>query len=140
MHRRALLLVPLALPLAPHAVAASFPANDIDIANPWAKPSVSEAAAMFASFLNRGAKADRLLAGRTPIADQVIFRDRDGSPLEFYDLLPRRPVALRPGGRYIALRGLKGPLAVDDSFPMTFHFAVAGKIAIVVKVEEGEEE
>jgi periplasmic copper chaperone A len=137
MKRRSLLLLPFSLSFAQAAHA--DPAR-IAIGNPWAKPSVTEAAAMFASFLNTGGRADRLMAGATPIAERVIFRDRDGSPLEYYDLLPRRPVVLRPGGRYIALRGLKAPLAVDDSFPMTFYFAAAGAIAVTVVVVEGQEE
>src|SRR6185437_15961253 len=48
-----------------------------------------------------------------------------------------RPVALRPGGKYIGLRGLKGPLALEDSFAVTLRFANAGEIAVTVMVEDG---
>ena len=139
MHRRHLLLAPLTLAWAASARGQSRIAG-IEITHPWAKPSVSEAAALFMGLRNSGPRADRLVAGRTAIAEQVIFRELDGSPLEYFDVLPRRPVLLRPGRRYIALRGLKRLLAIDDTFRMTLRFAEAGSIEITVQVEEGPEE
>jgi copper(I)-binding protein len=140
MDRRLFLLAPLSLGLVRQARAASFVLNGITVEDPWAKPSVTEAAAMFLTLRNAGPRADRLLGGATPIADRVILRELDGSPLEFLDLLPRRPVVLQPGRRYIALRGLKRLLAVDDRFPMTLHFAESGTLAFTVKVLEGPED
>lgn len=140
MDRRRLLLAPLSLFLARAAAAHSLTQGAIEIGHPWAKPSVGENAAMFLALANNGPRADRLLGGTTPVADAVIIRAADGSPLEYLDLFPRRPVALRPGGRYIALRGLKQPLAIDDSFPVTLRFAVAGIAVLTVIVAEGPEE
>jgi copper(I)-binding protein len=137
MNRRLLLLAPLTLVLGRAARAATFTIGGIAIGDPWAKPSVSEAAAMFMALRNDGPRADRLVAGTTPIAESVILRELDGSALEYFDLPPRRPVLLRPGRRYIALRGLRRLLAIDDSFPMTLRFAEAGSIEITVTVEEG---
>jgi len=139
MRRRIVLLAPLAVAAAGPAFGAEFAVGDIEISDPWAKPSVSEAAALFVRLYNRGRRPDRLLGGATPIAERVILRELDGSPLEYLDLLPRRPVALRPGRRYIALRGLKRLLAVDDTFPLTLHFAAAGSVAVTAIVAEGEE-
>jgi len=140
MHRRALLLAPFSLAIARSVEAASFTLGAIEVAHPWAAPSVTEAAAMFASIVNNGARPDRLIGGTTPVASAVIFRAHDGTPLEYYDLLPKRPVNLRPGRRYIALRGLKSPLALDDTFPLTLRFAEAGSITISVVVEAGPED
>ncbi len=140
MKRRLLLLAPLSLAIARRACAASTTIGPITITHPWAAPSVTEAAAMFLEMNNSGPRADRLIGASTPIAGTVIFRARDGTPLEYYDLLPRRPVSLRPGRRYIALRDLKGPLALDDTFPVTLRFARAGSIAITVVVEAGPED
>jgi len=143
MNRRTLLLAPLALLLPPEArpaLAHSFALGAIQIGHPWAKPSATDVAAIFMALGNTGDKPDRLVAGSTPIASEVIFRDRGGYPLEYYDLRPKRPVALRPGGRYIALRGLKIPLAIDDKFPLTLRFERAGTITIEVLVEPGPEE
>ncbi len=95
---------------------------------------------MSLALRNDGPREDRLIGGTTAIAERVILREFDGSPLDYYELLPRRPILLRPGRRYIALRGLKRLLAVDDMFPLTLHFAEAGKLDIMVRVAEGLDE
>ncbi len=124
MKRRLVLLAPLALALIPRrALAHSYTLGPIEIGHPWAKPTVTEAAALFMALYNTGDKPDRLVGASTPIATQVIFRDTGGDALEYYDLRPKRPLALRPGGRYIALHGLKKPLAIDDAFPLTLIFS-----------------
>jgi periplasmic copper chaperone A len=138
--RRALLLAPLSLAIIRPARAANFGIGSITLSHPWAAPSATEAAAMFLEMRNDGPRADRLVGASTPVAGTAIFRERDGTPLEYLDLLPRRPVSLRPGRRYIALRDLKGPLALDDVFPVTLSFARAGKITISVAVEAGPED
>jgi hypothetical protein len=140
MKRRLLLLAPLSLVIARSASAAGFTLGSISISHPWAAPSATEAAAMFMELHNDGPRADRLIAATTPIAGTVIFRARDGTPLEYYELRPKRPVSLRPGRRYIALRDLKGPLALDDTFPVTLRFAEAGSITINATVEAGPED
>ncbi|HKT17761.1 MAG TPA: copper chaperone PCu(A)C [Stellaceae bacterium] len=140
MRRRALLLAPLSLLVAGRAAAKDFAAGPIRIIHPWAAPSATEAAAMFVELRNDSPRPDRLIAAATPVAQSVIFRERDGAPLEYFELLPRRPVRLRPGRRYIALRGLKRPLALDEVFPLTLRFAQAGSIAISVSVEAGPED
>jgi copper(I)-binding protein len=139
MRRRALLLAPLLL-LARRALAHSYKLAAIEIGHPWARPSATGKAAVFLALSNTGSELDRLTGGSTPIAQEVILRAADGSPLEEMDLLPHRPVPLRPGGRYIALIGLKSPLALDDSFPLTLRFAAAGEITVTVQVEDGPEE
>jgi copper(I)-binding protein len=140
MRRRTLLLAPLSLALLGRAQAKDFTAGSIHIIHPWAAPSATEAAAMFVELRNDGPRPDRLIAASTPVAGSVIFRERDGTALDYYELLPRRPVRLRPGRRYIALRDLKRPLALDDGFPLTFRFAEAGSITIAVTVEAGPED
>jgi copper(I)-binding protein len=140
MDRRALLLMPLSLVLARSAAAQSFRLDAITVAHPWAKPSVDEAAALFLQLVNDGPRPDRLLGGAAPIAEKVILRARDGSAVDYFDLLPKRPVSLRPGRRYIALRGLNRPLALDDTFPLTLTFAEAGDLTVTVVVEAGASE
>jgi copper(I)-binding protein len=140
MKRRLLLLTPLALVIARAASARSFALGSITITHPWAAPSATEAAAMFMEMRNDGPRPDRLIAASTPVAGTVIFRSRDGAALEYYDLLPKRPISLRPGRRYIALRDLKGPLALDDTFPVTLRFAEAGDLTVTVTVEAGPED
>ncbi len=140
MNRRLILLAPLGVALARAARAQVFTDGGITIDHPWAKPSVTEAAAAFMVLKNHGPRADRLVGGASPIAERVILREFDGSPLEFYDLEPGHNVALQPGRRYIALRGLKRILAVDDVFPLTLAFAEAPPLEISVVVAEGPDD
>jgi hypothetical protein len=140
MNRRVLLLAPLALCCARAAQAKVFTLGSIAITHPWVPPAVTEAAALFMGLVNNGPAPDRLIAASTPVAGTVIFRAHDGTPLEYYDLWPKRPVDLGPGRRYIALRNLKGPLALDDTFPVTLRFAEAGKITVTAVVEAGPED
>ena len=138
--RRVLLLTPLALGCARPALAASsFNLGPMTVTHLWAPPAVTEAAALFMRLVNNGPAPERLIAASTPVAGTVIFRAQDGTPLEYYDLWPKRPVRLEPGRRYIALRDLKGPLALDDTFPVTLHFAQAGNITVTAIVEAGPE-
>ena len=142
MNRRALLLAPLAL-YCGRALAAGdkpFVLGPLTIAHPWVPPAVSEAAALFMRLVNDGPNHERLIAASTPVADTVILRAHDGTPLEYFDLWPKRPVELAPGRRYIALRELKGPLALDDTFPVTLRFAGAGDITVTAIVEAGPED
>jgi copper(I)-binding protein len=139
MRRRILLAAPLAL-VASHAAGAhSYKLGAIEIGHPWARPSVTEAAAVFLALSNTGRSNERLVGGTTPIAREVLLRAEDGAPLEYLELLPHHPLALRPGRKYIALVGLKGPLALDDSFPLTLRFDRAGEVTLTVMVEAGPE-
>ena len=140
MQRRILLAAPLALLAARVASAHSYQLGAIEIGHPWARPSGTEAAAVFVALSNTGRSNERLVGGATPIARELLLRAEDGAPLDSLELLPRHPVALRPGRKYIALRGLKRPLALDDSFPLTLRFDRAGEITITVMVEAGPEE
>jgi copper(I)-binding protein len=138
--RRSLLLAPLPVLLVRAASAQTVNVGPIRIDHPWAKPSATDAAALFVALENTGPRTDELVSGSTPIATEVILREADGSALESLELLPRRPMILRPGWRYIALRGLKAPLAIDETFQLTLTFAHAGRITVMASVEEGEED
>jgi copper(I)-binding protein len=140
MRRRILLLTPISWLLARAAWAHSYKLGAIEIGHPWARPSVTGKAAVFIAFNNTGDTNDRLIGGMSPIAKEVLLRAADGSPLEEMDLLPHRPLPLRPGGKYIALLGLKGPLALEDSFPLTLRFAAAGSTTLTVTVEDAPDE
>ncbi|HLJ64975.1 MAG TPA: copper chaperone PCu(A)C [Stellaceae bacterium] len=139
--RRALFLGPLGLvALARPAAAHSFTLATIEIGHPWALPSVSDTAAIFMALAIHGQETDRLIGADSPIAREMLLRDQDGAPLDFVELVPRRPIALRPGRRYLEMTGLQAPLAIDDSFPVTLHFHRSGSVMITVMVEEGPEQ
>jgi len=144
MNRRSLFFAPLALLLAPlgapRARARSFTLGAIEIGHPWAEPTTGDVAAVFMVLANMGNKPDRLISAATPVADTVLFQDYGNRPVAAFDLPPKRPVALRPGGRHIVLQGLNQRLAVGDGFPLTLRFAAAGNTTIIVQVEHGAAE
>jgi periplasmic copper chaperone A len=140
MRRRIFLAAPFALLAAGEARAHSYQLGAIEIGHPWARPSGTEAAAVFVALSNTGRSGERLIGGATPIARQVLLRAEDGAPLESLELLPHHPLALRPGRKYIALVGLTRPLALDESFPLTLRFDRAGEVTVTVMVEAGPEE
>jgi copper(I)-binding protein len=137
MTRRGLLLFGLALLLpARSARAHSYRLGPVEIGHPWARPSVTGAAAVFLALSNTGDTTMRLTGGASPVAREVLLRAEDGSPLEYLELPPHRPLALRPGRKYIALLGLSAPLALDESFPLTLRFASLGEVTVTVMVED----
>jgi len=143
MNRRSLLLAPLTLLLAlgaSRARAHSYTLRAIEIGHPWAEPSTGDVAAVFMALANMGDKPDRLIGAATPIADAVLFQDYGNRPIDAFDLLPKQPMALRPGGRRIVLQGVKRRLAAGDDFPLTLRFAAAGNTTIMVLVEHGPAE
>jgi len=140
MQRRSLLLAPLAWLIARPALAHSFKLGTIEIGHPWAKPAVTGKAAVFLALANEGPNTDRLIGGSSPMAAGTAICAADGSVLKEIMLLPHRPVAFRPGGKYIALDGLKRPLTVGEFFPLTLRFAKAGETTVKVIVENAPAE
>jgi copper(I)-binding protein len=140
MRRRDLFLAPLPFLWPGLDRAHAYRQGPIEIGHPWARPSVTGAAAVFLALSNTGKASDRLVGGATPIAEQVILRREDGTALDYLELLPHRPLLLRPGGKYLGLPGLTRLLALDDTFPLTLRFANAGEIEVSVTVEDGPAE
>ncbi|HYL49074.1 MAG TPA: copper chaperone PCu(A)C [Stellaceae bacterium] len=140
MNRRSLLLAPLTVLLAALGTsrgrAHSYTLGAIEIGHPWAEPSTGDVAAVFMALANMGDKPDRLVGGATAIADAVMFQDYGNRPIGAFDLLPKQPVALRPGGRRVVLQGVKRRLAVGDDFPLTLRFARAGQTTVMVMVQQ----
>lgn len=139
MNRRHLLLAPLVLLLSPidASRAHSYRFGVIEIGHPWAEPPTGDVSAVFMALANTGDKPDRLTGASTPAADTVLFQDSGNRPVAAFDLQPKQPLALRPGGRRIVLQGVKQKLAINDAFPLTLRFAVAGSVTILVQVERG---
>jgi periplasmic copper chaperone A len=92
---------------------------------------------------NKGPVQDRLLAAATPVADQAqlhteindkgIMKMREVPAI---DVKPGGQTMLKPGGLHLMLVGLKQPLKVGDSFPLTLTFEKAGRLDVTVTVEK----
>jgi periplasmic copper chaperone A len=111
----------------------------------WARPTAGAGTTGAAYFtLTNNGPADQLIGASTPIAasagvhetidDNGVMKMR---PVASIALAPDRPVTFRPGGYHVMLIGLKAPLKVGDSFPLTLSFAHAQPLTVTVKVQAG---
>jgi copper(I)-binding protein len=136
-----LLLAALARP----ALAHDYKLGDLEIGHPWARATAPSAptGAGFLTITNRGTAPDRLVAVRTPIAEQAQIHEMkmDGDVMRMreldkgLDIPPGGTVALAPGGFHLMLIGLKKPLTKDTRVPLTLVFEKAGSIDVELAVE-----
>ncbi len=136
--RRALIAGLALLPLAGPALAHSYKAGTVRIGHPWTQPTRDPVTDVFIALLNTGDVVDRLVGATTPIAEGVRIVDLvDGLPavVDALDLLPMRPVPMRPGARSLRLLGVRQPLVLGERFTMTLAFERAGTVEVEIYVE-----
>jgi periplasmic copper chaperone A len=114
-----------------------------EIRDAWARatPAGAKTGAAYATLVNPGAAADRLVAVSTPVAGQAQLHTHtdDAGILRMeavtaIDLPAGTSTTLKPGSQHIMLLELRQPLTPGDSFPMTFTFEKAGTIGVDIKV------
>ena len=135
MRRRSLLAALPWVLAAARASAHSYALGSVEIGHPWARPTTAQLGTAYLVLAVEGANRDELSAAQTPVADSVELRNAAGEAVPAIEILPKRPVVLRPGKPYLGLIGLKRALKLGDSFPLTLHFAIAGEITVTVMVE-----
>jgi copper(I)-binding protein len=135
MLRRSLLAALLSSLAAPSARAHSYILGSVEIGHPWARPTSAQLGAAYCVLAIKGDGSDRLLGAETPIAERVELRTAAGEAVPAIEISSGRPVVLRPGKPYLALMGLKRPLKLGESFPLTLRFDLAGEIAVTAMVE-----
>ena len=109
----------------------------------WARATApgQESGGVFLTLDNKGDQPDRLVAGATPVAASVEIHTMNmhGTIMrmeqqKLVDVPAGATVKLEPGGTHLMLVGLKSPLKVGQSFPLTLDFARAGHKQVEVKV------
>jgi periplasmic copper chaperone A len=135
----------LAIGLATFAAEAhSFKVGSISIGHPHARATAAgqPTGGGFMKFENRGSAADKLLSASATVSNSVelhtmsmqgdVMRMRQ---VEAIELPAGQTVELKPGGLHVMFIGLKAPLKVGDTFPMTLRFEKAGEVTVQVNVE-----
>ena len=135
MRRRSLLATFLWSCAATRAGAHSYALGSLEIGHPWARPTTAQLGTAYCVLAVEGDGSDKLSGAETPVAGRVELRNAAGEAVRSIEIAPKGPVVLRPGKSYLALVGLKQPLKLGDSFPLTLRFDVAGEISITVMVE-----
>jgi len=108
----------------------------------WARPTVPGQNVGGGYFrINGGPTADRLLAVSADISQSVELHTMrmDGDvmrmrQLDSVDVPANQSIDFKPGGMHVMLIGLKTPLKVGNSFPMTLRFEKAGSVSVNVRV------
>jgi len=135
MRRRSLLAAFLWSCAATRARAHSYVLGSLEIGHPWTRPTSAQLGAAYCVLAVKGDTEERLSYAETPIAERVELRNAAGEAVHSIEIAPKRPVVLRPGKSYLALVGLKQPLKLGDSFPLTLRFDIAAEITVTVMVE-----
>lgn len=139
----AILTLPLFGGLAP-VCAHEFKVGDIEIEHPWARatPGRAKNGAAFMKLENEGGTPDRLVDVRGDIAERVelhthihengVMKMRPSGPIE---VPAHGHVMLEPGSYHVMMIGLKAPLVMGETFPVTLVFEKAGEVTVEIKVE-----
>lgn len=140
------LLPALALLVSTAALSHSYELGSLRIDHPYARTTVAQQAngAAYLTVENRGAGPDALVSASSPAAKEVQLHSMkmDGDVMRMRELsrievAPRATVEMKPGdGHHLMLIGLKQPLKAGDKVPVTLVFEKAGKLEVVVAVEE----
>ena len=123
------------------AAAAAQPAV-VKVEAAWARPTVAGQGAGGGYLkITGGAAADRLLGGSAGISQAVEMHSMqmDGDVMRMREVdgigVPAgQAVELKPGGLHLMFTGLKQPLKVGESFPLTLRFEKAGEVKVQVKI------
>ncbi len=141
MIRRTLILAAVASLLAGAAFAAK--AGAIDISGAWSRPAPAGGNGVGYVVLANGGKADRLVSASTPVAGRVEIHESmvmGGKAMMHprprgIELPAGKTVALKPEGFHLMLVGLKKPLKVGETVPVTLKFEKSGSVAVSFKVQ-----
>lgn len=145
-NRFSLLLIGCAL--AQLVNAHEFEAGELHIAHPWSRalPPVAPTGAAYLQISNHGDQVDTLLGADTPVAEKVEIHEHvhaDGlmkmQRVDRLEVAPGDTLSFQPGAYHLMLFNLKQPLNAGEQFPLTLHFAVAGDVDVVVKVQAEDE-
>ncbi len=100
--------------------------------------------AVFMRLVNEGQQADRLLGGRTDVAEVVEIHETvmEGEVMkmqmlaEGLEVPAQGQVVLEPGSYHVMLIGLRRDLAVGDQFELELVFAESGTLLVKPQVRQ----
>jgi periplasmic copper chaperone A len=118
-------------------------ASGISFEHVWARPTagLGTTGAIYFTVVSKS-DPDQLLGVSTPVAataelhetslDNGVMKMR---PVPSIALVPGKPVTFKPGGYHVMLMGLKSPLKIGESFPLTLTFEHAQPVTVTANVE-----
>jgi copper(I)-binding protein len=140
------LLVVAAMFFSTQSFAHEYRIGDLYIDHPYARASMpgQTSGGAYLTLENKSSSADALVSVKTTAANSVeihtmsmdnnVMRMREVSSI---DLKPGEKIAMQPGnGYHLMLLGLKAPLKTGDKLPLTLTFKKAGKVDLIISVED----
>ncbi len=124
------------------ATAAEYKIGDITIVDPWARatPGTPRNGGAYLT-IKGGASDDQLTSVESDVAKRTELHGHknENGVMKMHRVdgveIPASGMAmLKPGGYHIMLMKLKHALKEGESFPVTLHFANAGKVTVEVKI------
>jgi copper(I)-binding protein len=125
------------------AAAHEYTLDKLTIGHPWSPAShgAAKTAAVYVTFVNDGAKSDRLLGVSSPIAAHATLHANEKMgdvnhmhELPGVDIPAGKTVELKPGDMHIMLEGLQHPLKEGEMVPLTLKLANEGEVHVEVMV------
>jgi copper(I)-binding protein len=122
--------------LLPAARACEYFTTTLRITHPWTRASDADAdSALISMKFDEVTHSDRLIAVSTPVAESAALGGRLAAA-EMNFLIPAgRETQLSEIGTFIRLSGLKHPLEMGRSYPLTLVFEHGGSVAASLSVD-----
>ena len=137
--RRGMLQAGLALGLVsvlPAARACEFFTTHLRITHPWTHASVEGASIAVVSMkFDEVTLADRLIGVTTPVAERAELGGIGAGPNVDFPIPEGRETLLSERGTFVRLVGLKHPLEIARTYPLTLVFERGGSIATDLSVD-----
>ncbi|MDC8784731.1 copper chaperone PCu(A)C [Roseateles koreensis] len=122
-------------------IAASAQAQ-VEVSQPWVRATVAQQKATGAFFKLTAKMDSRLVEVRSPVASEVEVHEMamEGNTMKMravpaLDLPAGKTIELKPGSYHVMLMGLKAPVNVGDSVPLTLVFEGKDKIRETVDIK-----
>jgi periplasmic copper chaperone A len=115
--------------------------GQLEVKDVWARATVGKPdnGAVYLTIVSP--TPDRLVSASSPVANNTDLMTMEGgssmmkmSYLKAIDVPANKPVNLKPDGLHVWLAGLKQPLKVGETFPLTLTFEKAGRREVTVAV------
>lgn len=139
IHRRALLRAGFAasLPLLiPAARACEFFTTNLRVYKPWTRATADgDTVALLCMTFDDVTLADRLIGVETPVARDAEMGGTGARGAIDLAIPPGRETVLSEAGRFIRLTGLRYPLQLGCSYPLTLVFERGGTVAADIDVD-----
>ncbi|MDL2337098.1 MAG: copper chaperone PCu(A)C [Pseudomonadota bacterium] len=120
----------------PTARACEFVTANFKVIHPWARATGPDATtAAISMIFQEVSVTDRLIGASTPVAERAEMGGASAAPAVNFVIAAGQSSALNEQGTYLKLVGLKLPLYVAGSYPLTLVFEKVGPIETNLSID-----